>query len=81
MFHLKNVGSVFLATASHQMYCVNQAAMLTLIHNVTLGNENFDRELKEGIQPNGMCEPDEERVSDHGENALGHCKGKRGPPV
>ena len=53
-----------------------------LSFKVTLcGNDNFDRELKEGVQPNGMCEPDEERVSDHGENALGHCKGKQGPPV
>ena len=47
-----------------------------LSFKVTLcGNDNFDRELKEGVQPNGMCEPDEERVSDHGENALDHCKG------
>ena len=55
--------------------------MPTLVHNVTQGNEIFYRKLKDGIQPNGMCEPDEERVSDHSENALGHCKGKRGPPV
>ena len=37
--------------------------------------------FNDGIQANGTCEPDEERVSDHGEKVSDHCKGKQGPPV
>ena len=37
--------------------------------------------FNDGIQANGMCEPDEERVSDRGEKVPGHFKGRQGPPV